>query len=112
MLALKASESLTTLLKYWRNDSLCLALKDSFHREQKHFFSRELRKKLEKYIFLPTYCFKLVRTTNKLKEGVVRFYVPMTFSKFEIINYLEQIYNVQVAKVSVEIRPGECIQTR
>ena len=66
----------------------------------------EIKYRLSKFIFMPEQNVYVVRPYRPVAENVVMFHVDMKFSKFEIKNYLEQIYGLKVAKVNTMIKLG------
>ncbi|XP_042206487.1 39S ribosomal protein L23, mitochondrial-like isoform X2 [Homarus americanus] len=51
---------------------------------------------------------KLVKPDAPQPPNVVQFIVSMQMSKYDIENYLEKIYNVQVENVVTHVRMGKC----
>ena len=66
----------------------------------------EIKYRLSKFIFMPEQNMYVVRPYRHVPDNVVVFHVDMNFSKFEIKNYLEQIYGLKVAKVNTMIKLG------
>ena len=66
----------------------------------------EIKYRLAKFIFMPEQNVYMVRPYRPVADNVVVFHVDMKFSKFEIKNYLEQIYGLKVARVNTMIALG------
>lgn len=49
----------------------------------------------------------LVRTEKKYPANFAKFNVPMNYSKFEIKQFLEKMYQVKIRKIHTSILPGE-----
>jgi len=49
----------------------------------------------------------LVRTDKKYPANFAKFNVPMNYSKFEIKQFLEKMYQVRIKKIHTSILPGE-----
>jgi len=49
----------------------------------------------------------LVRTNKKYPANFAKFNVPMNYSKFEIKQFLEKMYQVRIRKIHISILPGE-----
>ncbi|XP_076040321.1 mitochondrial ribosomal protein L23 [Oratosquilla oratoria] len=58
-------------------------------------------------VFLPNFIMKLVKPRYSQPPNVVQFECSMQMSKFDVKNYLEQIYNVPVAAVHTRIHMGK-----
>lgn len=57
-------------------------------------------------IFLPNFWMKLIKPTNKQLANVVQFHCSMEMTKYDVKNYLEKIYNVNVMEVRTRIALG------
>mmetsp|Transcript_16352 Transcript_16352/g.29374 ORF Transcript_16352/g.29374 Transcript_16352/m.29374 type:complete len:104 (-) Transcript_16352:340-651(-) len=55
----------------------------------------------------PNAIYKLVRPGKQLAPNEVLFHVPLWHNKIQIKNYLEEIYNVKVARVDTTIQAGK-----
>ncbi|XP_002733674.1 large ribosomal subunit protein uL23m-like [Saccoglossus kowalevskii] len=55
-------------------------------------------------VFFTDFYMALMRPTKPMPENVVQFKCPAEMSKFDIKNYLQNIYKVPVIKVSTHIR--------
>lgn len=49
----------------------------------------------------------LVRTDKKYPANFAKFNVPMNYSKFEIKQFLEKMYQVKIKRIHTSILPGE-----
>jgi len=58
-------------------------------------------------IFLTNPNIYLVRTDKKYPANFAKFNVPMNYSKFEIKQFLEKMYQVKINKIHISILPGE-----
>jgi large subunit ribosomal protein L23 len=54
---------------------------------------------------------KVVRPGKELPENEVMLHVPLKMTKLDVRNYLQSIYNVEVAKVNTRIQLGEWVCT-
>ncbi|XP_015176204.1 PREDICTED: 39S ribosomal protein L23, mitochondrial [Polistes dominula] len=59
-------------------------------------------------IFLPNFWLKLIEPKHKQPKNVVQFECSMEMTKFDVINYLEKIYNVKPVDVRTRIALGKC----
>lgn len=60
-------------------------------------------------IFLPNFWMKLVRPEEKQPKNVVQFIVPTGMTNYDIRNYLEKIYKINVIKVESSIENGNIL---
>jgi large subunit ribosomal protein L23 len=58
-------------------------------------------------ICLPNWYVKVVRPGKELPENEVMLHVPLKMTKLDVRNYLQSIYNVEVAKVNTRIQLGK-----
>jgi len=58
-------------------------------------------------VFLPNFWMKMIRPENTQPDNVVAFKVSMEMTKFDVINYLRDIYKVPVVDVRTRIATGE-----
>ncbi|XP_028408407.1 39S ribosomal protein L23, mitochondrial-like [Dendronephthya gigantea] len=63
--------------------------------------------RLQARIFLPEWFMKVVRPTKAVPDNLAIFHVPMEMSRFDVKNYLESIYKINVAKVNIRIQTGK-----
>ncbi|KAI6652223.1 hypothetical protein LOD99_7240 [Oopsacas minuta] len=70
----------------------------------------DLTYRLSKFILMPEQNIYMVRPYRPVADNVVVFHVDMKFSKFEIKNYLEQIYGLKVKKVNTMIKLGQTLE--
>eukprot|EP00128_Syssomonas_multiformis_P012680 Colp12_sorted_trinity150504_noHs@34218 len=61
----------------------------------------------KKLVFLPDWYMKLVRPGKKVADNVAVFHVPIKMTKFDIRNYLQDIYKVRVINVNTLIQLGK-----
>jgi len=52
---------------------------------------------------------KLVRSEEKQPKNVVQFKVPTGMTNYDIKNYLEKIYKINVIKVESDIENGKLL---
>ncbi|XP_018370197.1 PREDICTED: 39S ribosomal protein L23, mitochondrial [Trachymyrmex cornetzi] len=57
-------------------------------------------------VFLPNFWMKLITSTDQQPPNIVQFHCSMEMSKYDIKNYLEKIYNVNVIEVRTRIAMG------
>ncbi|KAK9509614.1 hypothetical protein O3M35_006884 [Rhynocoris fuscipes] len=57
-------------------------------------------------IFLPNFWMKLVRPLYKQPSNIVQFITPTQMTDYDIKNYLEKIYKVEVAEIRSQIEEG------
>ncbi|KYQ53994.1 putative 39S ribosomal protein L23, mitochondrial [Trachymyrmex zeteki] len=57
-------------------------------------------------IFLPNFWMKLIAPINQQLPNIVQFHCSMEMSRYDIKNYLEKIYNVNVIEVRTRIAMG------
>ncbi|CAH0561268.1 unnamed protein product [Brassicogethes aeneus] len=58
-------------------------------------------------VFLPNFWLKLIKPTTEQPANIVQFSCSMQMTKFDIKNYLEKIYNVNVVDVRTRIAMGK-----
>ncbi|XP_044255975.1 probable 39S ribosomal protein L23, mitochondrial [Tribolium madens] len=58
-------------------------------------------------VFLPNFWLKLVRPTHEQPPNIVQFSCSMQMTKYDIKNYLEKIYNINVVDVRTRIALGK-----
>lgn len=61
-------------------------------------------------IFLPNFWMKMIRPEHAQPENVVNFAVSMEMTKFDVKNYLTEIYKVPVVEVRTRIAAGKSKQ--
>lgn len=61
----------------------------------------------EKLVNMPNYIFKMMKTKEEAPDNCVTFKVPLNVNKPIIKNYLEEIYNVKIAKVNTQVYLGK-----
>ena len=57
-------------------------------------------------VFLPNFWMKLIAPIDEQPPNIVQFHCSMEMSKYDIKNYLEKIYNVNVIEVRTRIAMG------
>lgn len=60
-----------------------------------------------KRVFLPTSVFTLVRGSGKLPANQAMFHVPLNTNKFDVRDYLYNLYGLVTTNVKVMIQQGE-----
>lgn len=58
-------------------------------------------------VFLPNFWMKLVRPKEKQPPNIVQFMVPTAMTNYDIRQYLEKIYKINVVDVYSEIENGK-----
>ncbi|XP_034937094.1 39S ribosomal protein L23, mitochondrial [Chelonus insularis] len=58
-------------------------------------------------IFLPNFWMKIVPPQYKLPENIVEFHVSLEMTKYDVRNYLEKIYKINVKDVRTRIALGK-----
>jgi len=58
-------------------------------------------------VFLPNFWMKLIQPINKQPDNIVQFHCSMEMTKFDIKNYLQKVYNVNVLDVKTYIATGK-----
>ncbi|KAG7188388.1 hypothetical protein KM043_008040 [Ampulex compressa] len=58
-------------------------------------------------VFLPNFWLKLVKPTHQQPKNVVQFHCSMEMTKYDIKNYLEKIYGVNVVDIRTRIALGK-----
>lgn len=71
------------------------------------FYPRFVKGNPQLRIFLPDYKMILVKAEKKMPDNVATFKVDPTMTDWDIKNYLEKIYKIQVKAVNSQIRAGE-----
>ncbi|KYM77567.1 39S ribosomal protein L23, mitochondrial [Atta colombica] len=57
-------------------------------------------------VFLPNFWMKLIAPTDQQPPNIVQFHCSMQMTRYDIKNYLEKIYNVNVIEVRTRIAMG------
>ncbi|KAG5324347.1 RM23 protein, partial [Acromyrmex heyeri] len=57
-------------------------------------------------VFLPNFWMKLIKAPTDQLPNIVQFHCSMKMSKYDIKNYLEKIYNINVVEVRTRIAMG------
>ncbi|GAB1867463.1 Large ribosomal subunit protein uL23m [Camponotus japonicus] len=57
-------------------------------------------------VFLPNFWMKLLKPKSKHLANVVQFHCSMEMTKFDVKNYLEKIYNIDIIEVRTRIAMG------
>lgn len=60
-----------------------------------------------KKIYLPKSVYTLVRGSGKLPPNQAMFHVPLNTNKFDVRDYLYNLYNLETTSVKVMIQQGE-----
>ncbi|XP_018393291.1 PREDICTED: probable 39S ribosomal protein L23, mitochondrial [Cyphomyrmex costatus] len=63
-------------------------------------------------VFLPNFWMKLITPIDQQPLNVVQFHCSMEMTKYDIKNYLEKIYNVNVINVRTRIQMGRLTRDR
>lgn len=63
-------------------------------------------------IFLPNFWMKLIAPTNEQPPNIVQFHCSMEMTKYDIKNYLEKIYNINIVEVRTRIAMGRFTRDR
>lgn len=63
-------------------------------------------------VFLPNFWMKMIRPENTQPDNVVCFKVSMEMTKYDVENYLREIYKVPVVEVRTRIAMGEFYQDK
>ena len=66
-----------------------------------------LRADWQRGILFPNAIFTMINNSKEAPANQVNFRVPLNFNKFQIKNYLEEIYGVKVSKVHTAIYLGQ-----
>jgi ribosomal protein L23 len=70
------------------------------------------RQEWQRGVVLPSATMRLIRSgKTDVPSNEVHFKVPLNFNKFQIKNYLEELYGVRVLKVNTSIFVGEWRRT-
>jgi large subunit ribosomal protein L23 len=69
--------------------------------------STQNRADWQRGVVLPNETFKLMHPSEFTPENEVHFKVPIYYNKYQIKNYLEQIYNVKVLSVHTMVNLGK-----
>lgn len=75
------------------------------------FYPRFVKGNPQLRIFLPDWKMIMIKTKYKLPENVVTFKVSPRMTDWDVKNYLEKIYKIQVASVKSMIRAGDIYPT-
>lgn len=71
------------------------------------FYPRFVKGNPQLRIFLPDWKFVMIKSDEKVSENVVTFKTDPRMTDWDIKNYLEKIYKVQVASVKSRILAGD-----
>lgn len=63
-------------------------------------------------VFLPNFWMKLIKPTNNQPANVVQFHCSMEMTKYDIQNYLEKIYSIDITEVRTRIASGRTKKDR
>lgn len=62
---------------------------------------------VQRRVYLPNFWLKLVKPTHEQPPDVVQFACSMEMTRYDIKNYLEKIYNINVVKIDTRIELGK-----
>ncbi|CAL1678499.1 unnamed protein product [Lasius platythorax] len=57
-------------------------------------------------VFLPNFWMKLIKPQSKQLANIVQFHCSMEMTRFDVKNYLEKIYNIDIVEVRTRIAMG------
>ncbi|XP_011642100.1 39S ribosomal protein L23, mitochondrial isoform X1 [Pogonomyrmex barbatus] len=57
-------------------------------------------------VFLPNFWMKLIKPTDKQLPNIVQFHCSMEMTKYDIKNYLEKIYKIDIVEIRTRIAMG------
>lgn len=76
------------------------------------FYPRYLKGNPQLRIFLPDWKMILIKPKTKMPENIISFKVDPRMTDWDVKNYLEKIYKIDVASVKSNIHSGELYRTK